>query len=170
MGWDAALPRVVTWGHLRDRTSGEAFYHFNTHFDHRGEEARLESARLIRARIGAIAGEEPFVLTGDFNTTEEDPPYGALTDVQADSAVVLRDAYYATAEAPYGPAETFHGFEVGGAVGGRIDYVFRLPGRPGAPLRRPRRPPPGPLPVGPPPCAGGCGSWGVKCERRSSKC
>ena len=123
-GWDAALPRIVTWGHLRDQTSGETFYHVNTHFDHRGEEARLESARLLRERLGTLAGDRPFLLTGDFNTTERDPPYEALTDVRPDSAVVLRDAYDVTAEPPYGPTETFHGFEVGGATGGRIDYVF----------------------------------------------
>lgn len=135
-GWDAALPRIVTWGHLRDRTSGEAFYYFNTHFDHRGERARLESARLLRTRIGEIAGSEPFIVTGDFNATPGSPPYEALTDVgdtdggdtdvgdQAAAPIALRDAYHATADAPYGPTETFHGFEVGGATGGRIDYVF----------------------------------------------
>lgn len=123
-GWDAALPRIVTWGHLRDRTSEETFYHFNTHFDHLGEEARLESARLLRERLREIAGDRPFLLTGDFNTTEDAPPYHTLTDVRADSAVALHDAYYATSTPPYGPTETFHGFEVGGTTGGRIDYVF----------------------------------------------
>ncbi|HET6569399.1 MAG TPA: endonuclease/exonuclease/phosphatase family protein, partial [Rhodothermales bacterium] len=38
-GWDAALPRIVTWGKFRDKATGKVFFHFNTHFDHRGEQA-----------------------------------------------------------------------------------------------------------------------------------
>ena len=122
-GWDAALPRVVTWGRLQDRTSGETFFFFNTHFDHRGQEARLESARLIRNRLGEMAGDLPFVLTGDFNTTEDALPYAALTDDE-DETAALFDAYYATQSPPYGPEATFHGFVVTETPGARIDYIF----------------------------------------------
>ena len=126
-GWDAALPRVVTWGKLRDRTSGDTLALFNTHFDHRGSEARLESARLIRTRIGEIAGSLPFVLTGDFNTTESAPPYAALTAERPGADVALRDAYYATQAPPYGPEATFHGFVVTDSPRARIDYIFVSP-------------------------------------------
>ena len=44
VGWDAALPRIVTWGKFKDSRTGKLFFVFNTHFDHRGEEARAESA------------------------------------------------------------------------------------------------------------------------------
>ena len=46
-GWDAALPRIATWLRLRDRPSGRELLWLNTHFDHRGAEARLESLTLL---------------------------------------------------------------------------------------------------------------------------
>src|SRR5690606_36085201 len=50
----------------------------NTHFDHTGKEARLRSAEMLRKNIPALAGALPVMLTGDFNTTRDDPPYQAL--------------------------------------------------------------------------------------------
>src|SRR5262249_5662788 len=46
--WDSSLPRMVTWVKLRDRRDekGAPILFFNTHFDHMGKTARLESARL----------------------------------------------------------------------------------------------------------------------------
>jgi endonuclease/exonuclease/phosphatase family metal-dependent hydrolase len=114
--WDAALPRIVTWARFRDRQTDQTFYHFNTHFDHRGEQARLESARLITQRIDSLAGDVPTVVTGDFNVTPDAPPYAHLADA-------LTDAYTAV-ETPHGPPGTYFGFEVTEEEGRRIDYVF----------------------------------------------
>jgi endonuclease/exonuclease/phosphatase family metal-dependent hydrolase len=114
--WDAALPRIVTWAHFRDRQTEQTFYHFNTHFDHRGEQARLESAQLITQRVGALAGDAPTVVTGDFNVTPDTAPYAHLADA-------FTDAYVAV-DAPHGPPSTYLGFEVTGEPGRRIDYVF----------------------------------------------
>jgi hypothetical protein len=62
-GWDAALPRIVTWGRLRDRHTGAAFHVFNTHFDHQREEARRRSAELLLRRVDEIArGRRSFVF------------------------------------------------------------------------------------------------------------
>jgi endonuclease/exonuclease/phosphatase family metal-dependent hydrolase len=66
-GWDAALPRIVTWVRLVDSSTASILYVFNTHFDHIGTEARENSARLLRSKIGEIAGGSPVVVTGDFN-------------------------------------------------------------------------------------------------------
>lgn len=62
--WDAALPRMCTWAVLRDRASGAALFAMNTHFDHRGKEARRESAGVLltlRARHAELPliGERP---------------------------------------------------------------------------------------------------------------
>ncbi len=47
--WDTSMSRMVTWVRLRDRRGGDRPFLFaNTHFDHRGSQARLESARLVR--------------------------------------------------------------------------------------------------------------------------
>ena len=118
--WDAALPRIVTWARFRDRQTDRTFYHLNTHFDHRGEEARLESARLITQRVEARAEGAPAVVTGDFNATPDDPPYAVLADALTDAHVAV--------DAPHGPPGTFSSFEVGNEQNRRIDYVFTAHG------------------------------------------
>lgn len=121
LGWDARYPRIVTWAKLRDRESGRTFVHFNTHFDHAGVVARRESARLLLRRIDAIAGDLPFVVTGDFNATPDDEPIRILT---ADPR--LRDAFAITLCPHHGPSGTWNAFK---AIepGHRIDFVFVSP-------------------------------------------
>ncbi|ARA94372.1 hypothetical protein AWN76_015255 [Rhodothermaceae bacterium RA] len=116
--WDAAITRIVTWARFRDAATGAVFYHVNTHFDHRGAQARLESARLLTAWIAETAGDLPVLVTGDFNLTPDDPPYPVLTQT-------LTDAYHASVLPHHGPDGTFSGFEVRPVDDGRrIDYIF----------------------------------------------
>jgi endonuclease/exonuclease/phosphatase family metal-dependent hydrolase len=88
VGWDAALTRICTWGKFRESATGLEFYFLNTHFDHMGDTARTESARLILDFINSETGGLPVILTGDFNSSPADKPYliltgtkGVLTDV-----------------------------------------------------------------------------------------
>lgn len=119
--WDAALPRILTWGKFRSRESGSEFYVFNTHFDHIGDTARAESARLIVETIKNINAELPVVLTGDFNATEGSLPYKNLTV----SSSGLEDAFYETELPHVGPMFTYDGFNVlGDNERRRIDYIF----------------------------------------------
>lgn len=117
-GWDAALERICTWARFRDRRTGRTFFVFNTHFDHEGTQARLESARLLHRVIAEHARTAPVLLTGDFNTTEDTPPYRALT---ADG--LLHDARYRAENGHYGPRTTWNGFERL-VPGRRIDFIF----------------------------------------------
>ena len=126
--WDAALERIATWVVLRDRQTSEAFLAVNTHFDHRGAEARTRSAELIVERLDELAtaqpgeqddegtGSLPVVLTGDFNVRENSAPYAVLTDA-------LSDALYASEQPHEGLMSTWSGFEAI-APGHRIDYIF----------------------------------------------
>ena len=50
----------------------------NTHFDHIGVEARTKSALLIIEKIKEIVGNQPAVLTGDFNVSESGMPIKPL--------------------------------------------------------------------------------------------
>jgi len=36
-GWDAACPRIATWGKIEDTLTKTAFFFFNTHLDHVGK-------------------------------------------------------------------------------------------------------------------------------------
>lgn len=122
-GWDAALPRTTTWAFFEDRNTGKRFYLFNTHFDHVGEQARAESARLIRAKIVEIAKEVPVVLTGDFNCVETDEPYRVLTDKK--EASHLQDALFISKMPHHGPLATWtNSFQFPGVPGKRIDFIF----------------------------------------------
>ena len=120
-GWDTAITRVVTWALFEDRENGASFYHFNTHFDHIGEEARRQSASLIVDSVAVRALSIPAVVTGDFNATPESVPYATV-------AAFLTDARLASVEPPHGPEGTFSTFVATRDPMNRIDYVFVTPG------------------------------------------
>ena len=81
-GWDAALPRICSWVRLRDRVSGVVFVFANTHFDHRGREARERSAELLAERFarGSQGSKGRVVLAGDFNAPEGSAPVETLVN------------------------------------------------------------------------------------------
>ena len=123
-GWDAALERVATWARFRDRASGCSYLHLNTHFDHMGEVARQESARLIRRRLAELARGLPVVMTGDLNAVPSSLAYRTLTrDTVAGAIAPLDDAMSKSRSGHYGPTSTWTAFR---AIepGRRIDYVL----------------------------------------------
>lgn len=120
-GWDAALPRMATWVLLGFKDApGQDVYVINTHFDHVGERARLESAKLLR-RVAESKGGEPVIVMGDFNCGPGEGPHGVLTR-DAGNLAELRDACQVLGQAESG-AGTFHGFK-GRTNGARIDWVL----------------------------------------------
>lgn len=123
-GWDAAIERVATWGRFRDRRTGCVHVHLNTHFDHIGEQARQESARLIRRRLATLSAGLPVLITGDLNANPTSAPYRIFTrDSIADAIAPLRDAYDVSRDGHYGPGSTWTAFrEI--EPGQRIDYVL----------------------------------------------
>ena len=122
-GWDAAYPRIVTWVKLQDFQTRKIFFHFNTHFDHRGARARKESAGLLLDRIRQIARDLPVVVTGDFNFTESSEGYQLLTGKKSEQLSALRDARYVSESGHHGPTSTFNEFKAL-VPGKKIDYVF----------------------------------------------
>ncbi len=115
--WDAALPRICTWGELEHKSSGKKFFIFNAHFDHRGVQAREESAKVIMKRAGEIASGKPVIVMGDFNFQSTATPYSVITQSMSDS-------YLNSKTAPYGPEATFNAFRFDRMPARRIDYVF----------------------------------------------
>jgi endonuclease/exonuclease/phosphatase family metal-dependent hydrolase len=123
-GWDAALPRIVTWVRLADSSAARTFFVFNTHFDHQGVEARGKSAQLLRRKIGEIARRSPAIVAGDFNAVETDPPYLILTSPDMPGPR-LEDGQMSSLSPHEGPKATFTGFELKDPdPGERIDYLF----------------------------------------------
>lgn len=117
VGWDAALPRVCTYAKFRDKDTGKKFWIFNTHFDHMGEQAREESARLIWKMIQELNSEDlPVVLMGDLNLEPNAPGIKLLSEKLNDSKTI--------AELDFGPEGTFNGYNFKEPVTRRIDYIF----------------------------------------------
>lgn len=116
-GWGAKHRRICTWGEFKCRKTGKIFYFFNTHLDHRVEKAQEEGVKLIRAKVGEIAGKNTFFITGDFNIRLGDPKLKPIFDDPA-----ISHAFAASLTPPYGPGGTYHAYT--GVPRAFIDYIF----------------------------------------------
>jgi endonuclease/exonuclease/phosphatase family metal-dependent hydrolase len=77
----------------------------NTHLDHISEQARLEGARLIVARLAQVAAAgEPLVITGDFNCDPGSPPYRVFQEAG------FEDTFQTTQPHDLRDTHTYHGF------------------------------------------------------------
>ncbi len=121
-GWDANLPRIITWAKFKHKKSGKQFVAFNTHFDHIGKEARRESARMVLNTVKEIAGKLPAFFTGDFNATPDDEPIQIITD--KNNPLHLVDAKEVSIHPHYGPTGTFNAFKNKETNNQPIDYIF----------------------------------------------
>lgn len=123
--WDSSLPRIASWVKLKDRErpDAEPLLFVNTHFDHRGVEARLQSAKLIREQIAKLGDGCQVVLTGDFNAGEGSPPYVALFGEDDGKASPVRDAYRLAHPEKRDDEGSFSGFVAGAKQGSRIDWI-----------------------------------------------
>ena len=111
-GWDELYdcPRIFTWAHLKEKSSGKEFCFINTHFGF-GDGCQIKSSRMLAdfARQMAMS----CVITGDFNLEIDSPGYRELSQVFTDvNARTVNDL---------GP--TFHGFDPE-KWGEHIDYCF----------------------------------------------
>jgi endonuclease/exonuclease/phosphatase family metal-dependent hydrolase len=123
--WDSSLPRIATWVKLRDKqANGGELVFLNTHWDHRGNQARIESGKLIRRWLNENAAGKPAIVTGDLNVTEDHAGIAALLAPDADPKLLdVFRSVHAKAGADEG---TFHGF-LGRPRGRRIDFIFASP-------------------------------------------
>lgn len=124
VGWDAAYPRVLTRVLLEDTVTGGSLAVFNTHFDHRGSDARAQSARQIRTRVDSLPATAEAVVLGDFNSRPGSEPYDILTGDEGQRQ--LGDAR-TLAPTVDGPTTTVTDFETTDP-GRRLDHIFVTPG------------------------------------------
>src|SRR6187431_3396321 len=120
--WDAAITRIVTWAKFTDTRSKKTFFVFNTHFDHLGKEARRESARLLMQKVKDIAGNNPVVITGDFNSKPSDDPIKIITESADKDKIIDTKAVSLTTH--YGPQGTFNAFTSKEIDNEPIDFIF----------------------------------------------
>lgn len=116
-GWDAALPRVCTYGLFTLKESGQNIWVFNTHLDHVGEIARKESVKLILEKIkSSNESGFPVVLMGDLNVEPDSDLISLLRTKMKDSRE--------EAGIVFGPEGTFNAFNYNKPVTRRIDYIM----------------------------------------------
>lgn len=121
-GWDAVCERIVTWVILKEKSTGKKLAFINTHFDHVGQVARRESAKLLLSKVDEIAQGIPLFVTGDFNSTPKSEVITILTD--KNNRNYLTDSRL-VAPFIYGPDWTFHAFgNVPLKNRSIIDYIF----------------------------------------------
>ena len=95
----------------------------NTHFDHVGKTARLESAKLLRQRLLTLGKDCTLVVTGDFNTAEDSEPYRALFGEVAGQVSPVIDTYRKFHPERGQNEGTFNGFKHDSTTGPRIDWI-----------------------------------------------
>lgn len=116
-GWDAALNRVCSYGLFKDKKTKQLLWVFNTHFDHMGKLARLESAKLIIKKINELNTKSyPVIVSGDFNSKPEDEPSQYMMANMQNSRSISKMVY--------GAADTWNGFKFSEKPNGCIDYIF----------------------------------------------
>lgn len=118
--WGNSNRRMVTWLKFRDRSTGNEFYLWNTHFDHQIQTAREKSAELVRQRVTALETKLPVILMGDFNAAAEaNKAYQILT-----SDKFFTDAWLAAPERKGEGVGTFNNFKAAVPNGSRIDWIL----------------------------------------------
>jgi len=118
VGWGAALTRIATWVRLYDKTVKDTLLYLNTHFDHISDSARVMSSGVLLDKLKELAGDNDFVITGDFNAPPESLAIARMTE--GGYAV---DSYTVSETPPAGETYTFNGWR--DTTGeGRIDYIF----------------------------------------------
>lgn len=119
VGWDAAYPRIVTVAKLHHKATSHDLVYMCTHFDHKGTEARRNSAELV-LKIANEWSEDNTLsvfMGGDLNVPPDSEAHEVLTKELSDTIDVI-------------PKEKHYGYEVSitgwkpDDEGDRIDYIF----------------------------------------------
>jgi endonuclease/exonuclease/phosphatase family metal-dependent hydrolase len=119
VSWGNRIERICTWAYFEDR-DGPAFYVYNVHLDHESQPSRERSAELLMRVVTARDPKAPVIVTGDFNSGEDNPAAQIV-------ARTLRDTFRAR-HPDEKEVGTFTGFTFGKTTGDKIDYVFVEPG------------------------------------------
>ena len=111
--WDARFPRTCEALLLSIvGIEGSQMRILNTHFDHQGSVARLQSAQMIAESITRFSDRMPAcaqILCGDFNSPKSSEPYSILTENRQPAATTarpLKDAFRCDGEVDSGGVQS----------------------------------------------------------------
>ena len=116
-GWDAAYPRICTYGLFTLLESKQKVWVFNTHLDHIGPEAQMKGMELILEKLAEVnTNNLPSIIMGDFNVEPDNKLITSLKQKMNDSKEL--------ANITFGSNGTFNGFKFHEPVTKRIDYIM----------------------------------------------
>ncbi len=118
-GWDAALPRIATLARFRTRNGKKIFYVINTHYDHIGQLARLNSSKLLATKCQELSKKGfPVIFMGDLNSTPDADPVKVLKEIGLINTELVSEMPH------FGPRGTFNGFQNKEDPERLIDYIY----------------------------------------------
>lgn len=118
-GWDAACKRIMTLTDLVSRENRAHYTIVNTHWDHVGDTARMESAKMILDylfKVGYQANVDKstyILLIGDLNAVPTSAPVRHIAQKLTDSCPRNKNQQ-----------GTFNGFKLKKKYDQRIDYIW----------------------------------------------
>ncbi|HAT72206.1 MAG TPA: hypothetical protein DCS63_05260 [Elusimicrobia bacterium] len=133
--WGNAYIRICSWARFIEKRTGGAFYVYNVHLDNESQISREKSVALLVKRIMGRTHQDPFLVMGDFNVTEDNPIIGYLSEKKRLEAagdglrttpLPMTDTFRAVGRNKP-ESGTFHEFK-GMRDGDKIDYIFSGPG------------------------------------------
>lgn len=115
--WDAKYERTCLWAKITDENN-QIFFIFNTHFDHKGKQARINSSLMVKDSIHNIAGNATAILSGDFNVDKKEKPFTILNESD-----FLEEAQFQTKRI-YNPSGSYNYFDPKRYSLWQFDYIF----------------------------------------------
>ncbi len=112
----ASMPRICTWATLRNKETGFAYTHINTHLDFLVEYTRSKQTDVLLSKIDELKKNGPLVCTGDFNADEKDKTYQKMSAVLDDCRLSAKETENAKTFHNYGRGDLFHS--------SAIDFIF----------------------------------------------
>jgi len=119
--WGNMPPRICSWAHLVENSSGNGFYVYNLHLDNLSQHSREKSTRLLTQQIAARKTADPFLIMGDFNMEPSNPAMAFLQTAHAGLVQGIRDVWQSIH--PNQSIGTRHGFH-GSMSGPQIDHIL----------------------------------------------
>ena len=118
VGWDAALRRWYTYALFRDIRKGFSGWVINAHFDHEGDTARLESAKIVWNKIKELKARQnfPVIFMGDLNGLPEEASIQYMDGIMNNSRKISKQVH--------GPLDTWNDFKFTSKLDGCYDYIF----------------------------------------------
>ncbi len=120
VSWNAKYPRIATWVILEEIKTGKRFFYCNSHFDHKSDAAKNESAKFIKKQFKSLCQGLPVVFTADCNTYEPKDTYYTLCSYD----YPFIDTWKAAPKTKGGPSTSHSYGKNENILEHKIDFIF----------------------------------------------